>query len=254
MKINYRNHLIISVFFALPLLVNAQNIEQKILSRYFPSYNKANNCWVAETEQGTYCMKLDASKTVKTSAGEKKYLLATGSLYDFTRNETTGGHANSGNVAMFVLQKTNHDWRVLSAKTEITVGTFGNARTDWSFHQFGPDTYGFLNTHGDVHQGYAGSHYVILTPDKNKITEHWIGATVDNTGAIGLTRKSNLVDSSIKIDRSKEIQSGLYPLIITVNGRMGSKRFNQKSYTINYDNRAQKYVEPKDYPLRDIDY
>ena len=247
------------LFFALSAVmsaswVSADAVDEQTLSKYFPKYNRANQCWVADVAQGTYCMKIDTSKTVDTSAGKQRYILAAGSLYDFTTNEVAGGHANSGNVAMFVLKLMNNKWQVISAKIEINAGAFGQAPTNWTFHQFGPDTYGFLNEHGDAQQGYAGSHYVILTPNGKSIAEHWVGASVSNGGAEVSPSKLNEVESKIKIDRSESVKTGLYPLLITLNGKMGKKNFKNSVHKIPYDPAKKTYVEPKNYPLKDIEY
>lgn len=235
-------------------VISAQSIEQKILSQYFPKFNKANQCWVATSEQGSYCLKLDSSKTVDTPRGKELYMLAAGDHFDFAANEADGAHVHSGYVAMFVASLSDNKWKILSSKVDIPVGAFGHAPTGWSFHQFGPQTYGFLNEHGDVHQGYAGSHYVILTPNGKGIKEHWIGATVSNEGAVEDASRTESVTSKIKIDRTKPITSGLYPLNITLNGKMGKTKLSNKTYVIPYDINKKTYVSPKNYPLREIDY
>ncbi len=247
------------LFFILPIFtwasaVSADAVDEGTLSKYFPQYNRANQCWVANVEQGSYCMKLDASKIVDSPTGKIKYILAAGDRYDFAQNKPSGAHVHSGNVAMFVLAKAGKQWQVISADTEIDVGAYGNAPTGWRFHQFGPDSYGFLNEHGDAHQGYSGSHYVILMPNGKAITKHFVGASADNENA-GLAESDvTILESKIKIDASSSVKTGLYPLLITVNVKMGKKKYSNNVYKIPYDPVKKKYIAPKNYPLGDIEY
>ena len=245
------------LFCALPALisalwVHADTIDEQTMKQYFSQYNRANQCWVANVEQGSYCMKIDASKIVDTASGKQKYILVAGDRYDFTKNEADGAHVHSGTVAMFVLRQVNNKWQVIAADTEIDVGAYGRAPTDWTFHQFGPDTYGFLNVHGDMHQGHMGSDYAILVHDGKKIAKHWVGAGADNENADVDEAEVTVLESKLKVDSSASVKTGLYPLLITVNGRDGKKRYSNSVYKIPYDQTKKTYAPPKNYPLGGI--
>ena len=247
------------LFFMLSVLIcaswaSADAVDEQTLNKYFPQYSRANQCWIANVEQGSYCMKIDASKTVNTTSGKQRFILVAGDRFDFTQNIPNGSHVDSGTVAMFVLQQINNKWQVIAADTEIDVGAYGRAPTDWAFHQFGPDTYGFLNEHGDAHQGYAGSDYAILVPDGKKIAKHWVGASANDENADLDEAKVTVLESKLEIDSSVSVKTGLYPLLITVNGKEGKKRYNNSVYKIPYDQTKKIYTPPKNYPLGKRDY
>ncbi len=236
------------------VMAAGQGPVDRVIDQYFPQYDEASQCWVATTEQGAYCMQMGAHKTVAHARGEAHYVLMYGQRYDFEQQTPSAGHVHSGYVAMFVVDVVGGKATTASAKADITVGAFGHAPKDWTFHQFGPQTYGFLSRHGDMHQGYAGSHYVILVPQGRSIAEHWIGASMNNEGVGLVKRKETVLDSQIKIDRSVPIRSGLYPLLLTVSGWDRGVHYQNQAYRIGYDARKKAYVMPKRYPLRDIDY
>jgi hypothetical protein len=252
MNNRYLKQVILAATLIAPLAWS-QTIEQSILSKYYPNYNKKHQCYVATDDQGsTYCLKLDNSKVIETPQGAMMYLLVAGDVFDFKEGEANGSHAQWGYVSMFVVNVSTTTPKVVASKLDMRAGASGNGLKGWTLHQFGPQTYGFLNTHNDMHQGYGGGDYVILTPQGNSIQAHWVGESSDNTGAV--ERNATSLYSTIKIDRSLAISTGLYPLTMTVNGYRGKTKFKNKVYVIPYNASKKTYIEPNNYPLKDVDY
>ncbi len=236
---------------------------QQVLQQHYPVYNRTHQCWAtqakSESSQVDHCMWLEQQQTVDTPNGRRTYVLARGNELNDHGEPSGGGHASSGLVAMFVLDQNG---RLLAGDPAITVGAFGQAPSGWTLHEFGPGRYGFLNQHADMHQGYGGSHHVILLAQGKGIKSHWIGASYDNSSAIDCDsiskaacfQRTSTLGSRLSIERNQAPTAGHYPLRLTINGHVGNKRYRQQSYLISYDAAKQSYVEPKNSPLSDIDY
>ena len=146
----------------------------------------------------------------------------------------------------------------------------GGAAQDGALHQFGPDTWGFINQGGDMHQGYAGSRHIILLPLGNKISISQITAEPDNSGALGdcsadmgfesaaerqdCRQRLETITSRLNIDHGGTLVAGLYPLQLTVNGFSGSKKYRNQVVRIPFDRAAGQYREPKSSPLAGADF
>lgn len=252
----------------------------QIVQPFYPTYSKTLQCRVAmDKEHGTqHCMRLLKAEKRDTPQGKLMYLLYGGNFIDLETGKEGSYHAAAGLAGMFVLrEKGRDDWELLAAESDYTVGAFGAApeKSQWTFHEFGKDKWGFLTQHSDAHQGYAGSHYVILAHDGGKkISSSWLGASFSNTGAYGdkcefymgednvlstSERKACLakladVSSSIKILRDKPAINGFYPLQITLKGFMSGKKFNNQAHILNFNVKKMAYIKPKNYPLANIDY
>lgn len=219
---------------------------------------------VIDKNQGFYCMLLDVAKPI----GTQLYVIMAGNKINQNTGEDDGAHSNSGLVGFFVFEKKQGQWHLTSSNPRMPVGAFGYAPTKWTLHEFGPGRWGALNTHGDMHQGYAGSHYVILLPRGKNIQTSRIGSSFDNSGALGdctsndvdgtgmtvaqCRAKRFVMDSRIKIDRNSATRYGYYPLKLTLFGHKSLKKYKHRVYIIHYTQKG--YVAPKTYPLYNIDY
>lgn len=257
----------------------AQSIEQ-IVKQHYPRQNTQNQCLLGKSfryysgnasVRGDYCFTIDAQQTVNTAQGKMHYILLTGKGIDLKTGEWQTTHVDSGAVGMLVLKaRADGGWQTVAANTGMPVGAFGSAPQNWALHQFGPDTWGFINQSGDMHQGYAGSRHIILLPLGNKISISQITAESDNSGALGdcsadmgfesaaerqdCRQRLETITSRLNIDHGGTLVAGLYPLQLTVNGFSGSKKYRNQVVRIPFDRAAGQYREPKSSPLAGADF
>lgn len=261
--------LVTRLFVSMTLLVIAHSVHAAsvidLLRAYYPTYNKAQQCYGVMTTSGSYsaesqapyqtgyCVRVDSMQEVKTAQGKRMYVLTTGDVsFDGDGIATTGAHAESGLVGMFVLKPSRQGWAVESANPTMNAGFFGLGLKDWKLHEFAPEVWGFVNTQGDTHQGVSASQFVILTPLSTGILENWVGAWMDDSGSLYCAESDESVcdnlSADIKIDKSIVI-NGFYPLNMTVNGQRDGKRYHQASYKIIYET-GKGYISPASYPLK----
>ena len=162
---------------------------QQIVQKLYPKYSQKYGCYrVSVKGRGEFCVRQTKSETRQTVQGKLTYLLFTGDVFDFEKGEADGAHVQSGLAGVFVLKQTGNNWKLLAAQPYGWAGSFGNAPDAkyWSFHEFGQNKWGFLTQHSDVHQGYAGTAYLLFVHDgAKKIIESGINADADNAGALG---------------------------------------------------------------------
>jgi hypothetical protein len=234
-------------------------MEERILSKYYPNYNKTHECYVAVDDEGaTYCLKRDKRRVIETTQGSMMYLLVTGDMFDFNEGHVNGAHPENGYVSMFVAKVSTDMPEVVASMLNTRAGQYGQAPKDWTFDQFGPESYGFINkTYYSVMGGYNWGSYMILTHQGDTtIQEHFIPAA-ETEPAVSVYDGSGVyydvydeLNSDFEIDRSLAISTGLYPLLITVNGDKGKTKFKNKVYAIPYDTNKKTYIAPKDYPFK----
>lgn len=222
----------------------------QILAHYYPSYNTEYDCRVhkrvrtydgGEKENVSYCIDYSTQKTVQTPNGERLYLLVSG-----PNMNSSAGWADAL-VGMFVLKPQGGGWAVEIAKPFISVGVNGNSVQDWSLHEFAPNTYGFLATHGyGMNGGTSLADFVILTPKGNTIIDSHIPSFLNTEATMFCGNKCDDIKASIKINRQTTV-NGFYPLDLTLNGRLNKKLYKNQKYRITYTNKG--YVAPKSYPL-----
>ena len=254
-----------TLLFSLLLLsgtVFAQTPEQ-IIRKIYPKYSQKNQCHQVQNDDDVYCMRPLKRNIRDTAQGKLMYLLYRGDHFDFTENREDGAHVNTGLAGFFVLKhKSGNDWELLASAPRENVGAFGSAPKEWTFHEFGKDKWGFLTTHGDVHQGISGSHYVLFHHNGGrKIGVSWLGASISNYGWYGdncefyedepkrqkdcVKNTLESLDSKIKILRNQTPSGGFYPIQITVDGHTGQKKYRQQVFRMNFDTKSGKYIEPK---------
>lgn len=241
-----------------------------VLKPYYPLYNEALQCHGVMAPSGSvnsltnepymtgYCIDVDKQKVIKTDKGERLYILVTGDV-SFDKNGKKLAYADTrfdnGLVGMFVLKPKGSSWEIESAKPTISVGSYGRGLSDWRLQQLSPRTWGFLNQHSNALQGYYSDSLVILTPDGHSILENWIGINYNNEDAGKCEDNMSECDgvkTIFTVDTSKII-NGFYPIETTIDGRVKGKIYNSATYRINYQ-KNKGYVEPKNYPLRNMGY
>lgn len=251
--------------FALTAIPAVAQTPAEAVAQFYPEYSTGQQCPLLNNDQGLYCMREQVRKIVDSATGKQLYLLMRGNtIVPETHEETDGYHAQSGEVGMFVFRQNGADWQLSHAKADIAVGAFGQAPKDWTMHQFGQNVWGFLQETGDMHQGYAGSQYVILLPNgANSIGVYGVPASASNIDVRDCETDENPqacratqynLESTIKIRRDLSPDGGVYPLQLTINGYDGAKKYHNTRYIVRFNASQKKYVFPKDYPLSDKAY
>lgn len=236
--------------------VSAQAVTPvEVMQKYYKRYHKNTQCWEAnDPDQGTYCMQLERPKTVQTADGEKMFLIARGKKFDFQTGKEDGAHVHSGFVGVFALSKdAANTWVLSAAKPWMAMGAFGNAPENWTLAQFGPDVYGYLNTVGDMHQGYSGASAVILLNIGNKWLETGVPTEYSDEGAVGEGMGTQL-EAKMTINKEAAPQGGVFPLSLSLKGHEGKKRYDNKVYNFTFSPKAKGYIGPKAYPLFNREY
>lgn len=259
------------LFFSFGLLGFATNVSaadsvMDILKPYYPLYNESLQCHGAIAPSGSvngltnepymagYCIDIDRQKVIDTNKGKRLYILIKGDVsFDESGEKVLHGHASSGLVGMFVLKPKGEGWQVESANPYMNAGSSGYGLGGWDLEQFAPNTWGFMNEHGDTHQGYTNTSFVILTPKGRGIMENWIGAGFNSDGSDSCggqgQRRCNDRSANLTIDTSKTV-NGFYPLRLTVSGYNQGKTYKNSIFYLNYQ-KDKGYVEPNNYPLKD---
>lgn len=112
-----------------------------------------------------------------------------------------------------------------------------------------------MNQHSNALQGYYSDSLVILTPDGRDIRESWIGTQYNDEDAGKCEddlSECDIVKTVFAIDTSKTI-NGFYPLTMIIDGRVRGKVYHSTIYRIEYQ-KDKGYVEPEDYPLKNMGY
>jgi hypothetical protein len=228
-------------------------LAKPILDEVYSGYDEAGRCWKTEAEGLNYCMELDRVDRVNAPAGERLYLLARGSTAD-------GGHPTPGLIGAFVLERQQGRWAMLSGDARMNYGAYGNAPANWKFVKVGPSDYwGWLNTHGDVHQGYAGSWYIVLAPYGKKIkdlagmTAEYSDAGACNEDDKVCEQKTSDLDSTLEIDTSR-IQDKVFPLRIAVMGKNSGKTLAPQTWEFTFSEKNWNYVMPPGYLLENKEF
>ena len=245
----------------------------EIVHRFYPKVYRAQSCFVAQKDDAFYCMKQVKTEVRDTASGRLMYLLFAGDRFNFATGKPDGSHVELGLAGMFVLKfLSGNDWELVAAKPKASVGSFGNAPSAdlWTFHEFGPGRWGFLTEHSDMHQGHAGSAYVVYAHNGKRISESWLTASYNNLGAYGdncemyreegakamreCRAKLSELESKIKIRRDLPATNGFYPLQLTLSGYEGRKAYRNQAYVLPFNAKKNQYLQPKNYPLRDKEY
>ena len=231
----------------------------EILNEYYPIYNEAQQCQgiiapsgaykglTGEREFTGYCIEIDRQRVLETDKGKRLYIVVKGNASfneDGEALEYTDTRFDSGLVGMFVLKPKGEGWQVESANPTMNAGSNGLGLGGWDLEQFATNTWGFINEHGDTHQGYYSDSLVILTPSGSGITQSWIGMDHNNEDVGKCEENMSECDNSkttFTIDSHKTV-NGFYPLELTINGRTKGKVYTDFVYRIHYQ-KDKGYIE-----------
>ena len=248
---------------------NAADSVMDVLKPYYPIYNQALQCHGVWAPSGSvngltnepymtgYCIDIDRQQVVETDKGKRLYVLVTGDVsFDENGEKVSDSRFYTGLVGMFVLKPKGNGWTVEAANPTMNAGGLGFGLKDWRLQQFAPYTWGFLNQHNNVLQGYDSKSFVILTPKGRSIIENWIGADYSNKDVgkceEGESSECDDIMTSLVVDKSTSI-NGFYPLKLTINGLTHGKIYNNAIYR-SYYQKNKGYQVPNKYPLKDMGY
>jgi ribosomal protein L40E len=236
--------------------IPAEEISKQLMKTAYGDYDQKYSCWKAKDADGQdYCMRIARTDKIMTNEGERIYVLATGGTVN-EEGEPDGAHVQPGLVGAFVIKDAGNAYEVIASDPNIPMGAFGSAPDEWEFVQFGPSDYwGWQSQTGDMHQGYAGGSYVFLAIYGKKVRDiGGITSYFSNEGAVGDdSDEATSLETKLKIDTTATGVK-VYPLLITVSGKEGGKKFSEKTWKIPFDEKQWKYVAPPDWPLADADY
>jgi hypothetical protein len=224
---------------------------ERILTSIYGKFDKKLNCWIYITDDGRFCFKIDKTDEITTKNGKRRYILATANLID-EQGEPGGSHPSAGLIGAFVVEEQDGNINLIAGDKGILMGAWGAAPTNWNFIKLGPDDYwGWQNTTGDVWMGEIWSTYTILAPYGKGIRELAnLSALYDNTGICEVYNIScKSIDSSLRIDDSL-MHEKVFPLQITVTGKIKDKILASKKYIIPFDTKKWTYTEPNNWPLK----
>lgn len=247
---------------------------QQIVQKFYPKYSQKHQCYQVNVKNmGEYCVRRSKVEMRETAQGRQMYLLFTGNAFNFKRNAESGSHVQSGLAGIFVLKQKAGGWRLAAAQAYAPAGVFGTApdAAEWSLREFGKDRWGFLTRYSDVHQGYAGSAYLIFAHNgADKIIRSEIAAAAENSGAVGDCEDNlyedrrntaaerreclkSLYDLSARLEilRNGTTHAGFYPLRLTVSGSDGLKKYRNQAFTVPFSLTKNRYAAPSNYPLAD---
>lgn len=253
---------------------------EDIIKKLFPKFHIRNKCYhvfiedpeseipVEETEN-QFCIRSKDKQIRQTSEGKLMYWLFIGPQFDFKRSRIYSSNFSSGYAQMLVLKETapNH-WQLWANTGPQRLGRVGIPPQKWSFHQFGPEQWGFMTTNEESYQGFTSDHFVIYHHNGGqKIGISKIGAVLDNRDFYGDTCESREDDpkdrqdcldniltaakGTIQIlnDNTTTPTTKFYPLEVSINGFVGKKRYRQEKITIAFNSKKGRYEVPKNYPL-----
>ena len=231
----------------------------KVFNSAYGVYDKKSGCWFGDDRESDrrYCMKLDRIDKVQTKTGFRFYVLATGDAVDDAGNPN-GDHLTFGAIGAFVVEDRADAIVFIASDPLIPVGSMGSAPNKWALLQLGPDDYwGWKNTWGDCHQGYCGSRYAVLAPYGKRIRDlAGFIASYDDAGTCSdeqCEAKTSSLESTLRINTSQTAVR-VFPLEITVSGKDGGKELPLKTWSMPFDPKTWRYVEPADWPLKMRDF
>lgn len=220
---------------------------RQVLDEIYGPYNKKLECWLAKVDSDYgYCMKLDQVDQISTSTGKRIYILATGYAVD-EKGEEFRAHASSGQVGAFVVEEQKDRLTVISSDPRIPMGEWGAAPTKWKLVKLGPSNYwGWHNEWGGGNQGNFIYFDVMLAPKGDAIVN-----LLPFASGLNLS-DGTFIHSELEIDNSQS-NARVYPLKIKikVEGEIEGKKIIPKIWNIPFDIKNWKYIEPKDWPLKD---
>lgn len=237
-------------------MVSAHPAVDSILSRIYDGYDQKNACWRvrSETPGGYCCLKIDRQDRIKTTSGERLYLLLAGECFDRER-KPEDAHVSTGMIGALVFALGELDVSLLAGDPRMPMGSWGIAPTDWTLVKLGASDYwGWLSTLGYTGQGSMRSVYSILAPYGKRIRDlggkDGIKAGFDDAAACAEAYGCSTTALETKLDiDSRQIDARVFPLRVTLTGQIEGRPFEPKTWTFPFDPASWTYIEPDDWPL-----
>lgn len=247
------------VLFTIPLAAQAELSSKQILNNIYKEYDQKHQCWITISEEQRYCLKIDREDHIKADTGQRLYLLMAGDAVD-EQGEVNGGHVTSGLIAAFIIEEQNGKTEIIASESDIQMGSYGSAPTQWQLIKLGAgDYWGWKNTHSYGNQGIFGGRYALLAPYGKKIrdianlpSDYTNGGACREDDEKKCAQISTEIESKLSVDDS-DPNAKVYPLKITVTGRVKGKELPAKTWTLPFDTKKWFYIEPADWALKDLD-
>ncbi|MFZ1365130.1 MAG: hypothetical protein WAS90_09590 [Brachymonas denitrificans] len=229
-----------------------------MLNRAYSGYSAKGRCWIGvHPEAGRYCMQIDRIDYLTVEGVQRTYVLLHGIKVN-ERDGSDGAHVDVGMAGAFVAVQSSAGTEILAGNAMVAVGSSGQAPKNWKFVKLGPDNYwGWLNQWGDCHQGYCGSRASILAPYGKSIRD-LAGFAVEysNQGACNdkaCEKSADNWSSVLEID-SAQVDQRVFPLQLTLSGKRDGKPVIPRTWSFGFNPKSWRYVEPKGWPLRGVDF
>ena len=232
-----------------------RDIPTQLMANTYGEYHSKYSCWKTTDKDGQdYCMRITRIDKIRAGKeGERIYVLATGQILN-DNGALGGSHADSGLVGAFVVKNNSHRYKIIASNPQISMGTWGEAPTEWKFVQLGPSDYwGWQSEECFMFQGIGTCYAVLLSPYGKSIKNiGGIASLNDNSGFWEEDKSITSLKTILRIGHNiKNVK--IYPLFITVTGKDREKIFSEKTWKIPFNDKKWEYVAPKNYPL-DADF
>lgn len=218
---------------------------EQLMTKVYGDFSAKLNCWPMQSDNERYCMRIDRVDKIVTDQGPRLYVLAQGTWIDEAGNES-GGHAASGMIGAFVVEVKDGAPNIVAQNRHIPAGEHGASPKKWKFIQLGAANYwGWQNWVGGGGQGYFIRRFFLLAPYGKGIAD-LMDFKTDYTDPAGTE-----LDTKLEVDL-RDRNARVYPLKLTVSGVREGKKFRPKTWIVPFDLKKWQYLEPKDWPLKDL--
>jgi hypothetical protein len=219
-----------------------------LLNKVYGNYDAMRKCWIVpeENDGGHYCMRITKSNIINTEFGNRNYLLLSSNLLDKSGTKLDY-HPAAGKVGLFIINLRNT--KLLYAKPEISLGSFGTPPQEWNLIKLGPSDYwGWQTYDGYESQGMISTKYLIFAPyGKRGIKQVAnIPAYYSDDGTFSYSK----VEAKIKVDTS-QVWKRVFPLKARLTGNINGKKLRAKTWILPFNTRKWEYIPPKNWPISD---
>lgn len=246
------------ILLMMPFSARAELSGQAVLNKVYGRYDPEEQCWQAtDSDAQSYCMKLTQSSQVDTGSGHRLYVLATGCTKD------GGMNGVPGLVGIFVAEEQEGKLVITYSNAKIPMGSYGcPPRADWKLVRLGAKDYWGWRTEETLHLGAGSATFgagAIFAPCAGKnicnLTDFVVTYDDTDSGCLGdgdEKQAATVIESTFDFDRNQS-DVGIFPLKITLTGKITGKGFAAKTWTLVFDSKKWTYAQPGDWPLKDIE-
>lgn len=219
---------------------------EQLMTKVYGDFSATLNCWPTQSDNERYCMRIDRADKIVTDQGPRLYVLAEGTWIDEAGKES-GGHAASGMIGAFVVEARGGAPIIVAQNRNIPAGEYGTSPKKWKFVQLGAANYwGWQNSEGGGGQGDFIGRFMLLAPYGKGIAD-----LLDFNTYRYIENEDTSLDTKLEVDL-RDRNARVYPLKLTVSGVREGKKFRPKTWIVPFDLKKWQYLEPKDWPLKDL--